>query len=187
MHPSIHFFERSKEEVNELKKRLGDQREREFQVRGWGVIDMRRYYIMRDTEDGVSEFFILFNADEFICVNLSVTSNLFKFDSDYYVSVEEKYVWPMLTILTEFIIVEAGIQNIQMIDGYFYEYEYEWAIYSLILAVFEKLRFTIIDLNPGFKARKLLKAASSPLEKAFFKSGIKDLKPEKNSSRQTAE
>jgi hypothetical protein len=179
MHPSIHFFERSKKEVSELKKKLGDKREREFQVRGWGLIDMRRYYIMRDSEEGVSEFFILFNTDEFICVNLAVTSNLFKFDSDYYLSVEEKYVEPMLTILTEFIIVEAAIQNIHMIHGYFYEYEYEWDIYSLILAVFEILRFTITDLNPGFKAGKLLKTASSPIEKAFLKSGIKGLNPEK--------
>jgi hypothetical protein len=162
--------------INRWKRTKTCAGPRNFQSFTFGMVDDRPYCIIRDRTIDTSTYFLLFNDNEFVSVNVCFpTPESFHFDSDCNLNISKAAVYAALFRLFEFVVWDAYRKNIRVIFGRFGYNAGMGHTHEPILQALSKLGFVINDQVPADPlCTRWLQSGHSAIEQAFLYAGGTD-------------
>jgi hypothetical protein len=176
MQSPLSFFKKSYRDTEQLKIDYGWNGPRNYKSFGYGIIEDRPYWLMRDLTSETSEFKISFDQDEYIGVNVAFKEDGgFWFDNDTYLHMKPDVVEEALARLFEFVLWDAIRKNAGRIYGSF-SYNAGWGYTNEpILKALEDLGFLIHHHIPTAPfCLKVQISDAGPFEHAWINAGITD-------------
>jgi hypothetical protein len=176
MRTLIPFFSCSYRIINRWKITKPWAGPRNFQSFTFGIAGDRPYCIIRDRTIETSQYFLLFNDDDFISVNVCFpTPESFKFDADCDLNISKEEACEALFQLFEFVVWDAFHKGIRVIFGRFSYNAGMGHTNEPILKALTALGFVVNDLLPKDPLyTRWLQPGHSAIEQAFLQSGCTD-------------